>query len=77
MRCRCGASCLHIVCHCQLKAPSSLVLFKSRLVLPFWYWLTQVVLEKRLLNRCNSSSGSGSGGGGSGSGSGVVIMLWV
>jgi len=22
----------------------------------FWYWLTQVVLEKRLLNGCSSSS---------------------
>ena len=27
--------------------PSSLDSFKSRLVLPFWYWLTQVVLGKR------------------------------
>ena len=27
---------------------------KSTLVLPFWYWLTQVVLEKRPLNGCNS-----------------------
>jgi len=25
---------------------------KSRLVLPFWYRLTQVVLEKRPLNGC-------------------------
>ena len=25
---------------------------KSRLVLPFWYWLTRVVLEKGLLNGC-------------------------
>jgi len=33
-------------------------LFKSRLVLPFWYWLTQVVLEKRPLNGCSSSFGS-------------------
>jgi len=24
--------------------------------LPFWYWLTQVVLEKRPLNGCGSSS---------------------
>jgi len=32
------------------KTPSSLASFKSRLVLPFWYWLTQVVLEKRPLN---------------------------
>jgi len=27
-------------------APSSLALVKSRMVLPFWYQLTQVVLEK-------------------------------
>ena len=32
--------------------------FKSILVLPFWYWLTQVVLEKRPLNGCSSSSSS-------------------
>ena len=31
---------------------SSLASFKSRLVLPFWYWLTQAVLEIRPLNRC-------------------------
>jgi len=31
--------------------PSSLALSKSRIVLPFWYRLTQVVLEKRLLNK--------------------------
>ena len=34
-------------CHCHPKTPSSLASFKSRLVLPFWYRLTQVVLEKR------------------------------
>jgi len=39
-----------------LQNPSSLASFKSRLVLPFWYWLTQVVLEKRPLNGCVSSS---------------------
>jgi len=38
------------------KTPLSLASFKSRLVLPFWYRLTQVVLEKRPLNRCSSSS---------------------
>jgi len=32
------------------KTPSSLASFKSRLVFRFWYWLAQVVLEKRLLN---------------------------
>jgi len=37
------------------KTPSSLASFKSRLVLPFWYRLIQVVLEKRPLNGCNSS----------------------
>ena len=39
---------------------SSLASFKCRLVLPFWYRLTQVVLEKRPLNGCSSSSGSSS-----------------
>jgi len=29
--------------------PSSLASFKSRLLLPFWYWLTEIVLEKRPL----------------------------
>jgi len=38
--------------------PSSLASFKSRLVLPFWYRLTHVVLEKRPLNGCSSSSSS-------------------
>jgi len=35
---------------------SSIASFKSRLVLPFWYWLTQVVLLKKPLNGCSSSS---------------------
>ena len=43
------------------KTPSSLASFKSKLVLPFWYQLTQVVLEKRPLNGCSSSSSSSSG----------------
>ena len=30
----------------------SLASVKSRLVLPFWYWLTWVVLHKGLLNGC-------------------------
>jgi len=34
------------------KTPS-LVLLKSILVLPFWYQLTQAVLEKRPLNGCS------------------------
>ena len=32
--------------HCHPKTPQSLDSFKSRLVLPFWYWLTQVVRKK-------------------------------
>jgi len=42
------------------KTSSSLASFKSRLVIPFWYWLTQVVLEKMPLNGCSSSSSSSS-----------------
>jgi len=37
------------------KTPSSLASFKSRLVLPFWYQFTQVILEKRLFNGCSIS----------------------
>ena len=32
----------------------SLASVKSRLFLPFWYWLTRVVLDKWALNRCMS-----------------------
>jgi len=39
----------HSGCHCH---SLSLASVKSRLVLPFWYRLTQVVLEKRPLNGC-------------------------
>ena len=38
-----------IWCHCH---SLSLTSVKSRLVLPFWYWLIQVVPDKGLLNRC-------------------------
>jgi len=38
------------------QTPPFPVSFKSRLVLPFWYRLAQVVLEKRPLNGCSSSS---------------------
>jgi len=38
------------------KPPSSVASFKSRMILPFWYRLTQVVLEKRPFNGCSSSS---------------------
>ena len=39
-----GADCLHMIQLMPLypKTPSPLASFKSRLVLPFWYWLTQV-----------------------------------
>ena len=49
------AHCLHMVQLMPLHStiPSPLVSLKSRLVLPFWYWLTQVVLEKRLINGCS------------------------
>jgi len=40
-------------CYCH---SLSLAPMKSRLVLPFWYRLTQVVLEKRPLNGSSSSS---------------------
>ena len=36
-------------CHCH---SLSLASVKSRLVLPFWYWLTRVVLEKGPLYVC-------------------------
>jgi len=39
-------------CHCH---PQNFASFKSRLVLSFWYQLTQTVLEKRPLNGCSSS----------------------
>ena len=42
------------------RTPSFLASFKSRLVLPFWYRLTQVVLEKRPLSGCSSTSNSSS-----------------
>jgi len=42
-------------CHCHRKTSSSLASFKTRLVLLFWYRLTQVVLEKRPLNGWRSS----------------------
>ena len=38
-------------CHCH---SLSLASVKSRLVLPFWYWLTRVVLDRGPLNVCVS-----------------------
>ena len=53
-----GADCLHMVQLMPLhpKTPSSLASFKSRLVLSFWFRLSQIVLEKRPFNGCSSSS---------------------
>jgi len=42
-----GAKCRLAYCHSL-----SLASVKSRLVLPFWYWLTWVVPEKGPLNGC-------------------------
>ena len=52
-----GADCLPMA---QLipNAVHHLLPHLNRLVLTFWYCLTQVVLEKRPLNRCSSSSSS-------------------
>jgi len=53
-----GTDCLHTVQLMPLypKTSSRLASFKSRLVLPFWYRLTHVILEKRPLNGCSGSS---------------------
>ena len=53
-----GADCLHMVQLMPLhpKTPSCLASFKSRLVLHFWYRLTQAVLEKRPLSGSSSSN---------------------
>jgi len=65
MRCWCSylsaARCrLHVVQLMSMhpKTAPSLASFKSRLVLPFWYRLTQIVQEKRPLNGYSSSSSS-------------------
>ena len=42
-----GEDCLHMV---QLMPLHPLASFKYRLVLPFWYQFTQVVLEKKPLS---------------------------
>ena len=64
MRCSCGYL-SGVMCRLYPYGPADATLsqnpiifssFKSRLVFPFWYRLTQVVLEKRLLKRWNSSS---------------------
>ena len=46
---------LHMARPGDATATHCLAPVKSRLVLPFWYRLTQVVLEKRPLNGCSCS----------------------
>ena len=55
-----GADCLHMVQLMSLHPItwSSLASFKSSVVLPFWYQLSQIVLEKRPLNGRSSSCSS-------------------
>ena len=43
-------------CHCIPIPHHLLPHFNPVLLLPFWYRLTQVVLEKRPLNRCSSTN---------------------
>ena len=54
-----GADCLRMVQLMPLhpETLSFLASFKSRLVFPVCYRLTQAVLEKRPLNGCSSSTG--------------------
>jgi len=61
---RCWHGCLSEV-RCKLfvygpadatASPSFLASLKSSMVLPFWCWLTQVVLEKSSLNGCLPST---------------------
>ena len=60
MRCWCGNLCVCMWsswCHYHPNTPLSLASFKSGQVLRFWYWY-HVVLQKRPLNGCSSSSSS-------------------
>ena len=40
-------------CHCHSLSLASVI---SRLVLPFWYWLTRIVPDEGPLNGCSSSA---------------------
>ena len=48
-----GADCMHMVQLMPLHPKTRLASFISRLVLHFWYRLTQAVLEKKLFNECS------------------------
>ena len=47
-----SANDLHMVPLMPLPARHLLLPWNSEMVCPFWYWITQVVLEKRPLNGC-------------------------
>jgi len=53
-----GADCLRMVWLMPVPSQNPVIScsFKSRMFLPFWFRLTKVVLEKRPLNGCSSSS---------------------
>jgi len=55
---RLSADCLHMVQLMPLPSQNPIIsdLNKCRLLLPFWYQLTQAVLEERPLNGCSNSS---------------------
>jgi len=54
---------------------SSLASVKSRMVLPFGYWLTQEFPEKNAIKGCSDAAGGGGGSSGGGSGSSRSSML--
>ena len=53
-----GVDCLHMVQLMPVPSQNAIncCIIKSGLVLPFWYRLTQFVLEKRPLDGCSRSS---------------------
>jgi len=53
VRCRLSAYCLSVLMPLPPQNPVIACLIYLPLVLPFWYWLTEVVLENRLFNGCS------------------------
>jgi len=47
---------LHMVQLLPLPSLNPIISCLIRLILSFWYWITQIVLEKRPLNGCSSNS---------------------